>query len=138
MTDNVVTISPERFTLWLNTEGQPVAKPLSEMNAAEVLRAIDWHLEESARLQHETEADSELSELIKMAKTFSEGLIAVGDLDEGQVAALPAAMERLLASGAASAKTARLMQLVRAVIMPQWHLSPRLSLTAALRRFWPR
>ena len=45
-------VSPgERFTLWLNCDGKPVAKPLAEMTAAEVLQTLYWRRDEVARLE---------------------------------------------------------------------------------------
>src|SRR5690242_3338515 len=45
----------ERYTLYLNTAGQPVQRTLAEMTCGEVLQAIDWHTQEAAQAERETE-----------------------------------------------------------------------------------
>ena len=44
-------MTEERFTLWLNTDGEPIEKPLSEMTAGVVLRALDWLTAGRSRLK---------------------------------------------------------------------------------------
>ena len=46
----------ERFTLYLNTEGNPVERTLREMTGGEVLLAHEWIVDEADRCRREAEA----------------------------------------------------------------------------------
>lgn len=41
----------ERFTIYLNTEGKPVQRPLRKMTAGDVMSALLWHSDEARRLE---------------------------------------------------------------------------------------
>jgi hypothetical protein len=118
----------EKFTLWLNTAGQPVEKPLSAMSSGEVLAALKWHDDYAKRLGEETREATAIAEAIKRGED--------PDLTPEQIKTLPAMEKRLREAGEANQKAARLFQQVRAA-MPQWRDS-KLGVSAALRRYWPR
>ena len=117
----------QRFTLWLNSDGQPLEKPLSEMTSREVLQAVKWHTVENRRLAALCAAD------IPIAGKISRGEAV--DLPEGYDCL--AGGQRLRASAHAELKLADLLQLLGAA-MPQWQRRHDMKLTAAVKLFWPR
>jgi hypothetical protein len=121
-----ISIPGERFTLWLNSEGKPVEKPLAEMTAGEVSLALQWQQDEQRRLERIA------APWAKMAEDWSARGIQP-DITEVQ---WREAVDALRAAAAATQKMQRLMQLLYAAI-PQWH-SSGLTFGAALRRFWSR
>lgn len=119
----------ERFTLYLDTDGQPVQRSLREMTADEVLTAIDWQTAEANRLERVTcDARGEsLLESFKAAGQVPDGV--TNDELEQATAAMWAAAE-------AWEKGARLLELVRANI-PNWHQRQKLGMREAIRHWWP-
>jgi hypothetical protein len=55
----------ERFTLWLNAAGEPVAKPLSEMTAGEVLQAFHWLDDEKRRADAAAAPAQAIAEMLR-------------------------------------------------------------------------
>lgn len=118
----------ERFTLWLNAEGQPVDKPLSEMTSGELLQALHYHDDEHQRLDALCEPDRPLYELAQGGEP------APPEISREQI---QAAAARSRAAAAAADKLADLLQLIGAAI-PQWRRHPGMKLTLAVKQFWPR
>jgi hypothetical protein len=115
----------ERFTIYLNTVGNPVQRSLREMTAGEVGRTMDWHYREAMRLEAETRTFREIAEAA-----------AAGTLDP----ATPADVRRCAFDGlgeaqAAAEKAARLWKLVETTLRAVHGAD--LPLGEALRRYWP-
>ena len=55
----------ERFTIYLNADGNPVQPILREMTAGEVLAAIAWHTAEGDRLEHETQCFRDIAKALE-------------------------------------------------------------------------
>jgi hypothetical protein len=115
----------ERFTIYLNAAGEPVQRTLSEMTADEVMQAINWHDEEADRLEREA------GPLLGLAVA-----VEAGTLDPTPNMLRDAAQGLRQASDA-QIKSARLLEQVRAILSPQWQRHQNVTLTAALRRWWP-
>jgi hypothetical protein len=118
----------EKFTLYLNTKGEPVQRSLREMTADEVLAAERWQLAEADRLGRETEPFSRMAEMIEA------GVSPPGLTPEGA----RAAMTELRKAAEAAGKYARLMTIVQGRISNQWDRHPTLTMREALRRYWRR
>jgi hypothetical protein len=118
----------EQFTLYLNTDGEPVQRTLREMTADEVLAAERWQLAEADRLDRETEP------LSKMAEMIEAGVSPPGLTPEGAAAATA----ELRKAADAAGKYVRLMTIVKSRIGNQWDRHPTLTMREALRRYWRR
>jgi hypothetical protein len=116
----------EKFTLYLNGAGKPVERMLSEMTSGEVMRALEWHGEEDARLEREA------APFIPWAEVVEAGGSLPPDVTRD---AIRHAVDALRASGEMKKKHADLLHMV-GVMMPQWQRQ-KMPLGAALRRFWP-
>ncbi len=126
MTADIAPLAPERFTLWFNSAAEPVEKALAAMTAGEVIAALRWLESEVARTRRAAADDQALAEAV-----------ARGETPDVTDAELGAAIGRLEEAAAASSKAARFLELVRAA-MPAWRKHPKLLLTQAVVRFWPR
>jgi hypothetical protein len=120
----------ERFTIYLNTEGEPVQRALHEMTAAEVLLALKWQAAEADKLQAEVEPWLKIGDLIDAGR--SDELPAELTADE-----LDAAGARCLVAADAAQHVRRLQSLICAA-MPQWRSGSGEPLDKALHRYWPR
>jgi hypothetical protein len=123
----------ERYTVWLNADGNPVERTLQEMTRKEVMVALQFLEEQCDRMERET------AEFSALAEAMQRGEVGPDDLSDAEVDALPAKIEALQECGEAQQKLARLMRRVQAA-MPQWgqKKGQKLRLGDALDRFWPR
>jgi hypothetical protein len=114
----------EKFTLYLNTDGQPVQRTLREMTAGEVMQALQWHDDEVARLQREAEP------ACAIGRAAEEGRSAdVAHLTDDELRAASTALTRY---SEAAKQLSRLMTRVIATVPPQ---AKHLPLPQALRRY---
>ena len=118
----------ERFTIYLNTEGNPVERVLREMTATEVVAAYRWHKAEADRLVRKAETAQAIADAI-LARNPSE-------LTDGEGEAIQAAITIGRCAAAACEKHARLGAMVLASI-PQPHRHNDTKIGEALQRYWP-
>jgi hypothetical protein len=117
----------ERFTVYLNSDGNPVQRTLREMTADEVLLALEWSGAEAERLNREAELARSIAEALEDGRTEKLAHLGKHDID--------AAISLLCQAGEAMVSDARLMSLVMSAI-PQWRGS-KMSLGQGLLRYWP-
>lgn len=113
----------ERFTLYLNSDGEPVQRTLREMTADEVCRAYQWHHDDCDRLQPAGDAAAAIwnDEEQRAALT------------RDQFKELSAVLDELIEVNAKAMRLARLIQ----ATMPQWEDHPDMTMRDASRRWWP-
>jgi hypothetical protein len=123
----------ERFTVWLNTDGKPVQKALREMTGGEVLMAGEWLEEECERL---AAASDKLRDLIApLHERNARDPEAV--FSKAELATMQAAITSGDETIAALEKANRLTQAIVAA-MPQWREPTNMTLSQALKRYWPK
>lgn len=120
-------VSPlgESYTMWLNADGEPVAKPLGAMSRGEVAAALVWAQEEEQRLARIAVPWARVTVVLEREAELD---IGGGGDHEGDAA--------LRAAGEAAERLARLQSALHQA-MPRWSGSP-LAFKTALRRWWPR
>lgn len=111
------------FTVGLDADGTPVQRPLGEMTASEVLAALEWQAANVARLEAEAEPARRLAEPDR--------------IDSVTLDAARRAVETLRTLATEQETLIALLERIGAT-MPQWRPDSDLSLSAAVRRFWPR
>ena len=116
----------EAFTLYLNTEGQPVERPLRDMTAGEVLVAMDWYQDEVER------AERAVQPFVEMTAAMEAGTVDPNTTG----AQIKAAVAGLRQTAELQSKAGRLGSLVQSN-MPQWRRHPEVKMREALRRWWP-
>jgi hypothetical protein len=111
----------EKYTLYVNTAGQPVERTLREMTAAEVLQAVNWHFAEANRLEREA------APYKQMAIDAENGWLDPDTPDD----VVHAGARALLAAGEASKIAGLLLARVDSALPKSG-----LTLGVALHRYW--
>ena len=117
----------ERFTIYLNADGNPVQRTLREMTATEVSLALEWSRAEVEQLDTQAGTARRIAGALESGRTEEIAHLRQRDID--------AAISILRQTGEAMERDARLMSLVASTI-PQWRGS-KMSLGQGLRRYWP-
>jgi hypothetical protein len=117
----------ERFTLYLNADGNPVQRTLREMTPDEVLLALEWSGAQAELLNQEAESARLIAEALEDGRIDEIAHLEKHDID--------AAISLLRQAGEAMVRDARLMSLIASAI-PQWR-GAKMSLRQAVHRYWP-
>jgi hypothetical protein len=118
----------ERYTLYLDTAGQPVQRTLAEMTCEEVLQAIGWHTEAAAQ------AEREIKPFEAMVGAFEAG---TRDPNYEPPAVLKAAGLAYERAGRARVKLGQLLAQIDIALAPYSNCPPKLNQAELVRRYWP-
>jgi hypothetical protein len=120
-----------RFTVGLDSDGQPVQRHLSEMTAADVLAALAWHAENRERLEAEARPVFGLAKALH-ADTSNDlkTVVQTMNASRGGLSVIRKMME-------AQTREIDLRQRIVAAMLAPWERHSELTLTEAVLRFWP-
>jgi hypothetical protein len=114
------------FTIGLTAAGEPIERPMRRMTAEEFLAAWAWHRDAAARFEEEGAAVLDL-----LSDKAEEGR-----LTPAERRAYRMGVDLMQAAGAEHHKSGQLMRLA-CTLMPQWVRQPQVTVSDAVRQWWP-
>jgi hypothetical protein len=114
------------FTIGVGPAGEPVERPVRQMTANEFLIAWAWHQRAAARFEEEGAA------VLDLLSDKAEA----GRLTRVERRAYRMGVDLMRAAGVEHHKTGQLMRLA-CILMPQWVRQPQVTVSDAVRQWWP-